>query len=360
MSDTRILSVSFNSGYTCLLCCNTDGFTVYTLDPFRCIVQRLLEGGIRLGQMYRETNLFFLCGTGNCLKYPTNRVIVWDDSEKRTTAEISLNRRIEHLNVSSSGTLIVMSEHRAYLYNTETMELQQQYDFSTNVITTRLLPHGFVMAHAMGPMFKHTGAPTALPYGINVRTKAIYQSIPVHQSPIRKIAIDHGGKYMCTCSEVGTRLYIIDIATGVSYENFRRGHFSACITFLGFSDRDQWLLCGTETGTLHGFRIHVTMPKYDTLWGLMDRRSSFNLKLQEPIILVILLEEQGVIYIVTQTKLYAATLQGEEVTLGKSVLLLHPKDPFTPSPKRPTRPRAIPKERIERPRCDTTDEAHSI
>jgi WD40 repeat protein len=360
MLDTRILSVSFNSTYSCLLCCNTDGFTVYTLNPFRCIVQRLLEGGIRLGQMYRETNLFFLCGTGNSMKYPTNRVIVWDDNKKRTTSEISLNRRVEYINVSSYGTLIIMSKQSAYLYNTETMELQHQYECSPNCITTSILSDGFVMAHANNAMLTHTGVSNSLPYGVSVRTESKYISIPVHQSPIRKIAIDHVGKYICSCSDAGTRLNVIDIGTGNSYENFRRGNFSTRITFLGFSDQNQWIICGTETGTLHGFRLHEAIPKYDSLWGLMHRRSNFNLKLHEPIILAILLEERGVIYIVTQTKLYEANLKGDDVTLGKSVLLLHPKDPFTPSPKCRCSPRMIPTRPPARPRSKTVDCVHSI
>lgn len=335
-STISILSVAFNEDNSCLLCNTTQGFMVYTMSPFRCMLQRTIEGGVRLGRMYRQTNLFFLCGTGAALQYPINRVMVWDDLQKQTTAEISLNSRIESLEVSSRGLLVVASHHKVYLYSTDTVTLQESYEIQSPLLQTRLLDSGFRLAYSTRCCEKDRSGT----FGISIRSPGRFQTVSLHQTPVRQISISHDGAWIATCSESGTLIRILHAETGIERDNFRRGNFSTRISFLGFSDTDKWVLCGTETGTLHGFPREEPNPSANTLWGLVRRRSAFHIKVVEAIRHAIFLEDTGTIYLITATKLYTAKVEGTTATLGKSVLLLHPKDPFTPSP---SLPRKIPR-----------------
>ncbi len=72
----------------------------------------------------------------------------------------------------------------------------------------------------------------------------------------------------------------------------------------------------------------------NTLWGLLRRRSSYNISINEYIENIKLLEATRTIYIITKSKFYSGKLVDDNIVLEKTSLLIYKKDPFTPSPKR--------------------------
>ena len=115
---------------------------------------------------------------------------------------------------------------------------------------------------------------------------------------------------------------------------FRRGTFAKVISYLGFSDNDNYLLCGTNSGSIHVFNIQQNEASLNTLWGILRRRSSYNINISEEIISIKLLEMTKVLYIITKSKFYSGKLIDDNIILEKTSLLIYKKDPFTPSPKR--------------------------
>lgn len=336
--ESAIFSVSFNQEYNCLLCCTSIGFLVYTLQPFQCKVQRYIEGGIRLGNMFNQSNLFYICGTGASPEYPINRVCVWNDCTQRKEAEISINSKIETVQVSTHGKLIVSSRKKAYIYDTVTLELQQTYDIHYLAFTGCVLANEFVIAYA-NPQYE-------LQKGhVTIRTDTRYHQIYAHQTPIRRVAISHDGTRICTCSDTGTLLKVFYTQDGGLHSEFRRGARHSHVSFLGFSSGDKWIICGTHQGTVHLFQD--VSASASTLWGLMRTRSAFHIKLTEPILHAVLLEEPSIMYIVTYSTFYIAYLTEQGIQLGKSVLLIYRRDPFTNSPPRRPVKRSNP---IELPR----------
>ncbi|MCQ2821712.1 MAG: hypothetical protein MJ252_31015 [archaeon] len=48
-------------------------------------------------QMLRQTNLMALVGGGSNPKFPTNKVIIWDDSNNKIISELSFKSEIKNI-----------------------------------------------------------------------------------------------------------------------------------------------------------------------------------------------------------------------------------------------------------------------
>jgi hypothetical protein len=78
-----INSTCFNKDKDCLFCCTNQGFIIFNVKPFRQLIKKTFQGGFNFGYIYKRSNLFFLVGTGINSDYPTNRIVIWDEKEKK-------------------------------------------------------------------------------------------------------------------------------------------------------------------------------------------------------------------------------------------------------------------------------------
>ena len=324
--EVVISSISFNKDSECLLCTTSCGFIVYNVNPFNCMVTRNFTGGIRMGKMYKRSNLFFLNGTGLNSEYPINRICLWDDQKQKKIAEVSLNSKVISLYVSDGPHFIVSSYRKVYIYDIDTLTLIKSYDVCSFSLETKIFTDDFILCHvSLRP--NNEGS-------IVIRSKNKYFSIDAHGSSIGKLSVSNNGKYIATSSINGQVIKLFKIDNGDLVTEFRRGTFAKVISYLGFSDNDNYLLCGTNTGSIHVFNIQQNESSLNTLWGILRRRSSYNINISEEIISIKLLEMTKVLYIITKSKFYSGKLIDDNIILEKTSLLIYKKDPFTPSPKR--------------------------
>ncbi len=324
--EVVISSISFNKGNECLLCTTSCGFIVYNVNPFNCAVTRNFSGGLRLGRMYKRSNLFFLNGTGINDEYPINRICIWDDHKQKKIAEVSLNSKVISLYVEDGPNFIVSSYRKAYIYEIDGLSLIKSFDVCSYSLETSLFRDNFLLCHvSLRP--NNEG-------NITIRNKDKYLSITAHHNNIGKISISNDGVYIATSSVNGQVIKLFKVANGELFTEFRRGSFAKNISYLGFSDNNEYLLCGTEHGSVHVFNIIQNDPGMNTLWGLLRRRSSYNISINEYIENIKLLEATRTIYIITKSKFYSGKLVDDNIVLEKTSLLIYKKDPFTPSPKR--------------------------
>lgn len=323
---TEILSLRFNQTYECLMCTTQHGFIVFNVNPFNCVINRIMTSGFRLGAMYQRSNIFFLSGTGNSDEYPVNRVCIWDDYQQKKTAEISTNSRVEQFYVSPKDTLLVSNKRRAFIYQINGLKLLRTIDICSYTLQMNFTPDdNYLLAHA----YLSKDKVGYITFHDTIRMRCA----KAHQSSLDCVSISHDNSYVATCSEGGTIIKLLDVEKCVVIEEFRRGSFRKKVQMLTFSSRDKWILTASTGGTMHFFQISVTDPDFHTLWGVFRKRSSFSVKVDEEIEQAYLDDDTLNFYLVTKSKFYSGHLTPEKAIIDQSVLLIYKKDPFSPSPK---------------------------
>ncbi len=324
--EILISNISFCDHYQYLFCTTNTGFIVYKIDPFKCEIIRSFEGGLRLGQMIFSKRIFFLNGSGQNTDYPINRITIWDDTKQKNIAEVSLNCKVISLGVGNYDNFIITTYRKAYLYELKSISLLKTYDICSFSPTIRLLKDDFILGYiSLSPSTENN---------VIIRSKNRYLSINSNQTYLSKIAISHNGKFLATSSSNGHIIKLFSLINTEVIAEFRRGTFAKNITYLGFSDRDNYLLCGTENGSVHVFNIKETETNVFNLWGILRQRSIAHLTLAETVISANLIEQNNTIYLISKTQFYSCQLQGDSIVIVKTNLLVYKKDPFTPSPKR--------------------------
>ncbi len=344
--EILISNISFCDNYQYLLCTTNTGFIVYKIDPFKCEIIRTFEGGLRLGQMIFSKRIFFLNGSGQNIEYPINRITIWDDTKQKSIAEVSLNCKIISLDVGKHDNFIVTTYRKAYLYELKTISLLKTYDICSFSPTIRLLKEDFILGHiSLSPNNENN---------VIMRSKNRYFSINSCQTNLSKIAISHHGKFLATSSSNGHIIKLFSLTSTEVIAEFRRGTFAKNITYLGFSDGDNYLLCGTENGSVHVFNIKETETNFFNLWGILRQRSMAHLSLEETIVSANLIEDTMTVHLISKTQFYSCQLLDDSIVIVKTNLLVYKKDPFTPSPKRSSphhksKPITIPKNKDPKP-----------
>jgi hypothetical protein len=79
--------------------------------------------------------------------------------------------------------------------------------------------------------------------------------IQAHDSPLRCVVLSLDGSLVATASEKGTLVRVFDCQSGCLLHEFRRGTDRATIYSLAFSKEKEWLVCTSDKGTVHLYRI---------------------------------------------------------------------------------------------------------
>lgn len=65
VTDEEITHISFNSDTDAFAVGTTNGFWIFTIEPFQMKIRRIVEGGVRSIQMVGKSNLILLIPTGD-------------------------------------------------------------------------------------------------------------------------------------------------------------------------------------------------------------------------------------------------------------------------------------------------------
>ncbi|MCL4124163.1 UNVERIFIED_CONTAM: hypothetical protein GTU68_019317, partial [Idotea baltica] len=88
---------------------------------------------------------------------------------------------------------------------------------------------------------------------LNLQSKTM---IPAHDSPLAALAFNEAGTKIATASEKGTVIRVFNVADGARLHELRRG-MKRCATIfsLSFSSNSLFLLCSSNTETVHIFKL---------------------------------------------------------------------------------------------------------
>lgn len=72
--------------------------------------------------MLDRTNIIGLVGTGQNVKYPTTRVVIWDDITRQSIGEINFKSDVRGVKLRKD-TIVVVLEQKMFLYDFQTLQV---------------------------------------------------------------------------------------------------------------------------------------------------------------------------------------------------------------------------------------------
>jgi len=114
--DVKHLSLNYER--SCFACGSESGFTVYNVEPLANVLRQDVPdcGGIGQVHMLNRSNLFALVGTGRHMKYPQNRVVIWDASLKKPVFEYTFCSPVLNVRMRKDMILVVLQK-KLYAYS---------------------------------------------------------------------------------------------------------------------------------------------------------------------------------------------------------------------------------------------------
>lgn len=255
--DTELLSLSWNQDYGCFASGTSCGFRIYNCDPFKETFRRDLKyGGFGIVEMLFRCNILALVGGGANPQYPPNKVMIWDDHQSRCIGEFSFRSDVRAVKLRRDRIVVVL-EHRIYVYNFTDLKLLHQIETLANPKGLCCLSHHPNTSVLACPGLQR-GQVRLEHFGLKVT-----KFISAHDSRIACMTLTMDGLLLATASTKGTLIRIFNTMDGSRLQEVRRGADRAEIYSIALSPTVKWLAVSSDKGTVHLFSLRVRVGGED-------------------------------------------------------------------------------------------------
>ncbi|RYP84849.1 hypothetical protein DL770_005142 [Monosporascus sp. CRB-9-2] len=107
-NEPVVLSVSFNNDSSRFAVGLDSGFGIFQSSTCELQASKDFGGGLGLVQMMGNANYLALAGGGRSPKFPSNKVIIWDDSKGKVALEISTLTSVRGVQLSKTRVVVVL------------------------------------------------------------------------------------------------------------------------------------------------------------------------------------------------------------------------------------------------------------
>lgn len=248
VTSNELLYVGFNQDNGCFACGTTNGFIIYNVDPFRETFRRVFTNGIGIVEMLFRCNLLAVVGGGSNPRFPTNKVMIWDDHQNKCIGELMFKKEVHAVKLRRDRIVVVL-ETKVYVYRFKDLKLVDQIETVANakgLVSLCSNPSSNVLA-VPG---KTVGSIRVELYDISKATL-----IKAHEATLAQFALNSDGSRLVSASEKGTLLRLWDCQTGELLRELRRGTDRAEIYCIAFNNTSTYLACTSDKGTAHIFAL---------------------------------------------------------------------------------------------------------
>jgi len=222
-----------------------NGFCIFNCDPLKERFRRAFKipSGIGIVEMLFRCNILALVGGGTNPKYPSNKVMIWDDYQNKCIAELEFRNEVKSVKLRRDRIVVVL-ENKVYVYNFADLQLLHQIETCNN-------PRGLCSVSPSSNTI--LAVPGAKPGTVHIELydSKTTQTIQAHNNGLTQICLNLDGTRIATSSEKGTLIRIFDTKTGTQLRELRRGADKAEIFSIAFSPDSQWLAVTSDKGTTH-------------------------------------------------------------------------------------------------------------
>ena len=250
----QILYTTFNQDSSCIAIGTEKGFKIFNTSPLKDNFRRNLDGGIGIIEMLNRSNILALVGGGLTPKFNPNKVIIWDDNQAKILTEIRFKMNIKNIKLKRKKIFVVCDQN-IYVFNFNkefsTFDTIKTFNNELGLIGYAQESNINIIAYPD----KQIGNVTVKNYDDN--NKEI--TIEAHKGKINCIAMNIDGSLLATASEKGTLIRLFNLKDGKKdlIQELRRGLESANINCICFHSNSKFLLCCSDRGTIHIFKIKL-------------------------------------------------------------------------------------------------------
>jgi len=114
-SKKQLLFAGFNQDNQCFSVGTNDGFRIYMTEPFKFNLERNLGEEISMVIMLYRTNILALVGSENNMTNKRNKLIMWDDHNKKLLSELKFNQHIMNVKLRNDKIIVVAEKKYSFL-----------------------------------------------------------------------------------------------------------------------------------------------------------------------------------------------------------------------------------------------------
>ena len=243
-----ILYLSFNQNNSCISCGTQTGFKIFDVDPIRERFGHHFGGGIGIVETLEKTNVLALVGGGDHPQFLPNKVIIWDDYNKKPVFEIERRNRIRGVKFNRE-ILTIINEDCVELFDFKNMTRLRKIKTGDNVNVVAGLSNQIKIPFIMTPSIQ-VGAVQVTEY-----KGGIERIVKCHKNVIKLITPNQETTKFATCSSQGTLIKIWDVETLLRVKELRRGSDQSNIYSINFSKDSKYLVSSSEKGTIHVYSL---------------------------------------------------------------------------------------------------------
>eukprot|EP01127_Copromyxa_protea_P003638 TRINITY_DN13435_c0_g1_i1.p1 TRINITY_DN13435_c0_g1~~TRINITY_DN13435_c0_g1_i1.p1 ORF type:complete len:283 (-),score=54.55 TRINITY_DN13435_c0_g1_i1:42-890(-) len=194
--------------------------------------------------MLHKSNLVALVGGGAPPKFAKNKVVIWDDIQFQSIAELAFQSEVKAVKLRRDRIVVVL-EKKVYVYDLTNLNLLDQIDTCAN-------PSGLAAISSMpSDIILATLGEKVGEVRVSIDSKLSTTSIMAHATQITQLVLNPSGTRLATSSEKGTIIRVFDTLTGTKVCEFRRGTQPAVIHSLAFNFKATMLCASSSSGTVH-------------------------------------------------------------------------------------------------------------